>query len=68
MNPYDDWAKNNPKLMNALNNYYAENKHRLNENLFANECDALMQNAPIMEKCKVLTILSALKAFADSGK
>ena len=68
MNPYDDWAKNNPQLLKMLNAYYETYRPLLPEALFTAECNRIMQTAPIMEKCKVLTILSALKAFARNDK
>lgn len=67
MNPYDVWAKSNPKLNDALNAYYAKHKHLLPKR-FAAACETKMRIGSITEKNKVLTILSALKALADNGE
>ncbi len=66
MNPYDDWAKSNPKLVQALDNYYQKYKHLLPQH-FVSECEKKMRG-PIYERNKVLTVLSGLKAFFDTDK
>ena len=66
MNPYDDWAKANPKLAETLNNYFEAHKHLLTDQTLAAVCEHQMRIGSIMEKGKILTILSALKAFADT--
>ncbi len=66
MNPYDDWAKANPALEKTLDNYFDTHKHLLTTQALIAMCEHKMRIGSIMEKGKVLTILSALQAFADS--
>ena len=66
MNPYDRWAKENPRILEQMETYYAEYKQLLTDKEIVSVCENKMQMGTIMEKCKVLTILSALKAFAHN--
>ena len=66
MHPYDDWVKANPSLLEALNAYYESHKHQMTDPTLAATCAQKMHSGSIMEKGKVLTILSALKAFSGT--
>lgn len=66
MNPYDRWAKENPRILEQMEAYYAEHKNQLKDKALSSICENKMRMGTIMEKCKVLTILSAFKAFADN--
>ena len=66
MNPYDRWAKENPQILEQMETYYTEYKKLLKDKELVSICEYKMQKGTIMEKCKVLTILSALKAFCDN--
>ena len=65
MHPYEDWVKENPQITKTLDNYYIANKHFLQDETLIADCEEKMRIGSIMEKGKVLTILSALKAYAD---
>lgn len=66
MHPYDDWVKANPAILERLNDYFTAHKHLLNGTTLATLCTDKMQRGSVVEKGKVLTVLSALKAFVGS--
>ena len=66
MNPYDRWAKENPQILEQMETYYTVHKKLLKDKELVSICEYKMQKGTIMEKCKVLTILSALKAFCGN--
>ena len=66
MNPYDRWVKENPQILAQMEAYYAAHKPLINNKDLVSVCDAKMKMGTIMEKCKVLTILSAFKAFVGN--
>lgn len=68
MNPYDRWATENPLIIEKMEAYYTEHKHLLKDKDLSLVCAEKMRRGTIIEKCKVLTILSALKAFAGSDE
>ena len=61
MNPYDRWAKSNPKLLQLLDAYFNDHKEVLRGLTLENELIQLYQRGNITEKCAVLTIISALR-------
>ena len=61
MNPYDRWAKTNPELLPALNAYFDSHKEVLRGLRLENELIQHYCNGNIIEKCAVLTIISALR-------
>jgi asparagine synthase (glutamine-hydrolysing) len=68
MHPYETWLKQNPQIADTIRHYYETHKHLLNGSLFRAQCEEKMRMGSMMEKGKVLTILSALQAFADNGE
>lgn len=60
MNPYDRWAKSNPNLLPALDAYFDSHKNVLRGIASENELIAHYRDGNIIEKCAVLTIISAL--------
>ncbi|MBR2166510.1 MAG: hypothetical protein IJ915_08245 [Paludibacteraceae bacterium] len=68
MHPYDTWIQQNPQLLRTLQAYYTNHRHLLQDTPFADVCEEKMRIGSVMEKGKVLTILSALQAFADNGE
>lgn len=67
MNPYDDWLNEKPDILREINNYYSTHRHLLNGIAPLSTCDEIMRMSTMLEKGKVLTILSNIKAFADNG-
>ena len=61
MNPYDRWAKSNPKLLPALDAYFEAHKKVLKGLSCEQELLQRYQSGNITEKCAVLTIVSALR-------
>lgn len=60
MNPYDRWAKSNPNLLPALDDYFERHKEVLKELSMEEEIVQRYHAGNVIEKCAVLTILSAL--------
>ncbi|MBR6034763.1 MAG: hypothetical protein IKP39_01745 [Paludibacteraceae bacterium] len=67
MHPYEIWLKQNPQIAETITRYYTTHKHLLDNTPFRTECERMMRIGSMMEKGKVLTVLSALKAFSDTG-
>ena len=69
MNPYDTWAKTNPHLRKAIDNYY--NAYR---NLLAQypdiqkKAETIMREGGVYDQCAVLTILSAIRQTQTAGR
>ena len=61
MNPYDRWATENPHILQQMEAYYREHKHLLKDKDLSLVCAEKMRMGTIIEKSKVLTVLSALR-------
>ena len=62
MNPYDLWMKNNPRLKQAIDNYFDGHIHLTESNIeLKNDCIDLFTYGNTGEKTQVLTLLSAIK-------
>lgn len=64
MNPYDRWAKTNPKLLPLLDAYFEHHKGVLNGLSMEEELVQHYLRGNITEKCAVLTILSAIRLIS----
>lgn len=67
MNPYDRWVKENPQILEQMETYYAAHRHLFKDAKLAAICENKMRMGTMMEKCKVLTVLSAFKAFVGNA-
>lgn len=63
MHPYETWLKENPRIAETITQYYETHKHLLDGTSYRAQCEEKMRIGSMMEKGKVLTILSALNAF-----
>jgi len=61
MTPYDDWIKENPQILTELYSYYSSHKHLLSNTALLTACEEKMRIGSIMDKGRVLTILSAIQ-------
>ena len=64
MNPYDYWYNNNLIVKEFINNYYSNNIQYLKDDELIKDCKYLFNEGTTMEKCLVLSLLSALKLFS----
>lgn len=61
MNPYDLWVQQNPHIMEAFADYYTRCMPLVQDDEQRRRCEHIFRQGSIMEKGKVLTILSALQ-------
>ena len=66
MHPYDFWYNHNPKVKDYLNNYYYDNLQYVQDKEVRKDCSYLFNEGNVMEKCLVLSLLSAIKLLSDN--
>jgi len=65
MNPYDSWIRTNPAMKEALDTYFEANIHLLDAYPDVQlEARRIYEYSVVDEKCRALTILSALKMLS----
>ena len=62
MNPMDLWMKENSTIISAIDTFYKENIHRLQNNeALLKDCSHLFETGSANEKMQVITLLGAIK-------
>jgi asparagine synthase (glutamine-hydrolysing) len=64
MHPYEYWYNHNIKVKEYINSYFFENIKYIQDEELKTDCNYLFNEGTTMEKCLVLSLLSALKLFS----
>ena len=67
MHPYNYWYTHYTKVNEYINNYYSENIKYVQDEDLKNDCKNLFNDGTTMEKCLVISLLSALKLFSNNS-
>jgi asparagine synthase (glutamine-hydrolysing) len=62
MNPFQYWYLNNELLRNYIEEYYLQNRHRLEGySELKKQCETLFSSGTLLEKTQVMTLLEAMR-------
>jgi len=67
MHPYDYWYSNNSIVKGYMDKYFIDNISRIQDVELKNDCNYLFMEGTTIEKCLVLSLLSALKLFSSNS-